>query len=34
MSRAPPRDDGTFGMRVIILNVPAGALLGLLTGLY
>ena len=33
MSLEPPRSDGTYGMREMLIALPGGALLGLLVGL-
>jgi hypothetical protein len=33
MSVGPPRNDGTYGMREMLVCVPSGALLGLAAGL-
>ena len=34
MSFGPPRADGSFGMREMIVCLPSGALLGLLAAAY
>jgi hypothetical protein len=34
MSLGPPRSDGTYGMREMLVCLPAGALLGLAAGLW
>lgn len=33
MSLGPPRNDGTYGMREMLVALPTGAVLGLLAGL-
>ena len=33
MSYGPPRNDGTYGMREMLVALPIGAVLGLLAGL-
>ena len=34
MQLGPPRYDGTFGLREVLVCLPSGTVLGLLAGLY